>query len=621
MPHITFPLADLRALSGLADLTLAQVGQRVTLVKGELKARHSSEDEVKVELQDTNRPDTWCVEGIARHLRQHARGDAARHAFFDAPGEPAGALEVDASVEAVRPYVAGFLAEGYTVDDAGLRAFIGAQEVLCRNFGRQRKGVAIGIYDGARLRFPVRYEAVDADDRARAFVPLPPSGAAEGDVRDGAGQPIAPARWEQPWTPAEILRDHPTGREYAAALPDPSRAPLLTDAGGEVLSFPPLINSAGLGRVVVGMDRLFVEVTGTTLDQVLLATNILAANLADRGATIRPVVTRYPFDTPRGREVIAPHPLAERRTVDLPLADLRRLLGEPALERAEVERCLRAYGVEVAPAGDDALTATIPAWRNDYLHAVDALEDFAISRGYDAFLPLLPEEFTVGGVAPETAFADLLRDRLIGCGFEETIGNILTSAEELRARMQVPLEGPDAAVGQPLHGGKLVKIKNVMNRNYSALRDWLLPTLLQVEANSTSALYPHRFFESGEVCNWDAAANLSTRTELRLGAALADHEAGISAIQAYLHEVLRTLGVGYEQALAGYCACYTLEATVHPSFIPGRTAWIVLWPEGPGKRSARIGLLGEVHPAVLDAWGIRFPVAAFELTQEPLRVL
>src|SRR5690606_17815664 len=207
---------------------------------------------------------------------------------------------------------------------------------------------------------------------------------------------ISEERWGRPWTPAEILRDHPTGREYAAALPGAGRAPLLLDAAGEVLSFPPIINSAGLGRVTEGMSALFVEVTGTVQDQVLLAANILAANLADRGATIERVVTRYPYDTPRGREVLAPHPLPERRTVELPLAELARTLGEPEVAPEEVRACLTRFGLSVAEAGAGALRVTAPAYRNDYLHPVDAIEDFAISRGYDAFEPLLPDEFTVG---------------------------------------------------------------------------------------------------------------------------------------------------------------------------------------------------------------------------------
>ena len=68
---------------------------------------------------------------------------------------------------------------------------------------------------------------------------------------------------------------------------------VLRDREGQVLSFPPIINSREIGEVQVGDSELFVEVTGTDLAMVVLALNIFAANLADRGATIAPVEIQY----------------------------------------------------------------------------------------------------------------------------------------------------------------------------------------------------------------------------------------------------------------------------------------------------------------------------------------
>jgi phenylalanyl-tRNA synthetase beta chain len=613
MPHITFPLADLRALADAPELSLEDVDRLSVLVKGEYKARHSSEAEVKVELQDTNRPDTWCVEGLARQLRVHAGQSAASYPFFaEVAVDPAHTIEVDPSVEGVRPYVAGFFARGYTVDEAGLRAFIDVQEVLCKNYGRQRKAIAIGVYDASSMQLPVRYEAVPLDSTQRAFRPLRPTGGEGGEVHDGAGQPIPAGRWEEPWTPARILADHPTGREYAPALEGAELAPILVDHAGDVLSFPPIINSAGLGRVTAGMDHLFVEVTGKSLDQVLLTANILAVNLADRGAEVLPVVTRYPFDTPRGREVRAPHPLSDRRTVEVPLAQLHRLLGEPDLALSDVPPVLERFGVEARIEGQ-VLQATAPAWRLDYLHAVDAIEDFAISRGYESFSPLMPAEFTVGGLNPRTELADDVRDVLIGCGYEEAIGNILTAEDSLRARCNLGDGHPGCP---PLHGGDLVRIKNVMNRNYAVLRDWLLPTLLEIERSSSGALFPHRVFEAGEVAVWDATQNLSHRTEQRLAACLCHEKAGFSEIQQALAELLADQGLVFAAA-SGEPAdgTYQLEVREHPTFIDGRAAWI---RARRGERTLELGIVGEVHPAVLDAWGIYFPVAAFEVRLDEL---
>ncbi|MEM7826015.1 MAG: hypothetical protein QW451_00060, partial [Candidatus Aenigmatarchaeota archaeon] len=44
----------------------------------------------------------------------------------------------------------------------------------------------------------------------------------------------------------------------------------------------------------------------------------------------------------------------------------------------------------------------------------------------------------------------------------------------------------------------------------------------------------------------------------------------------------------------------------HPSFIEGRTAKILV----EGKK---VGIIGEIHPSVLENWKLEMPVAAFEI--------
>jgi phenylalanyl-tRNA synthetase beta chain len=71
--------------------------------------------------------------------------------------------------------------------------------------------------------------------------------------------------------------------------------PFLTDTNGEVLSFPPVINSARVGAVEEGDRTLFVELTGTDLESLLLACAIVACDLADAGHTDAPGRGRVPL--------------------------------------------------------------------------------------------------------------------------------------------------------------------------------------------------------------------------------------------------------------------------------------------------------------------------------------
>jgi len=600
MPTITVNHQDLMALIG-RQLSLSELDHKLEIVKAELGSKTKGEEslrdsegawiqaspehELRIELTDTNRPDLWCAEGIARQIRAHIEGQGGDYSFYTSnEAIPAArSIEVDPRLEQIRPFVGGFIVSGSEVDEDGLLAFIEVQEVLTRNFGRKRKSVAIGIYDAGSIQFPVKYRAVSPDELR--FVPLAPVAT--------EGQELA---WEEglAMTPREILERHPTGREYASILENEELYPLLSDARGEVLSFPPVINSASLGRVEPGMKKLFVEVTGTVLDHCLLALNILAANLADRGWSIEPVLTRYPYDTARGRELRAPHDMSLSQSV--PVSEFSRLLGTELGLESILER-LSAYGVSAQAETDNSngpsVKATIPSYRQDYLHQVDVIEDFAISLGYEAFEPLMPAEFTVGRIAPLTELEDQVRDRMIGLGYEEGICNILTSTEILRDRMQVGLGDADGAA--PFHGGRMVAISNVMNLNYSRVRDWVLPSLMEIESRSASAVYPHRLFEVGEVAVHDPSVNMGARTVSRLGALIASDAAAFDDMQSVCYAVLGSLGLEF-----------SVKSFAHASFIEGRAAKITVG-ETP------VGFLGELHPGVLDAWGARMPIAALEL--------
>lgn len=592
MPTITVQKADLYRLADLpAAVTLAELEERLTLVKGELSVRgrdgrklSAAEADplvaeqgldLRIELNDTNRPDLWCVEGVARQLRDHARGYGNSYPFFsNAVAERH--IEVDPQLATLRPFIGGFLATGQTVTEESLLAFIDAQETLTRNFGRKRQSVSIGLYRGDTLHFPVRYHAVERS--ALRFEPLSPAGEA------GAAWPLGVAL-----TPAEILEQHPTGREYAWILGNSAQVPLLTDAQGQVLSFPPIINSADLGRVQPGVNALFVEATGTELDQVLLTLNILATNLADRGWSIEPVSTRYPYATARGQAITVPYPMSI--TLGVPVTEFTRLLGEP-ITVGDAKAYLERYGIH-AEADECWLTATAPSYRQDYLHEVDVIEDYAISRGYHSFAVKMPADFTVGKLQPLTEFEDLVRDLLIGFGFEEAFCNILTSLEQLQQRMDI---SAGATGAPPFHGGQVVRIANIMNRNYACLRDWVLPSLLEIAAHSLGASFPHRVFEVGEVAVYDPSQTMGSRTESRVAAVIASDEATFDSAQSVVYALLGSLHIPFR-----------VQPWAHPSFIEGRVGLITHSSGLP------LGFLGELSPQVLTAWGVRTPIAAFEI--------
>ncbi|THJ19580.1 MAG: phenylalanine--tRNA ligase subunit beta [Nitrospira sp. CG24E] len=563
MPTITIFKQDLEGLlagpgEARQSIGIEQLEESLMLVKGELKGQNPDTGELRIELQDSNRPDLWCCEGIARQIRVKRQGSLPKYDFLTTKSKSPKQLNVNPGLEGIRPYVAACAATGYCVTQEGLAQLIQTQEKLAEMFGRKRRTVSIGIYRLAAIEFPVTYDLVKPDEAS--FTPL---------------------GMDTVMTLGEMLLVHPKGLEFGGILAGQDRLPFLRDAKRQALSFPPIINSREVGEVLVGDDALFVEVTGTDLSMVVLTLNIFAANLADRGARIEPVEVRYPHKTSLGKSVMTPQDLGKSRK--LPVGTIEQALGQP-LGAQEVAKALTAYGYAVTTK-DKEVRVALPFYRQDLMHAMDVVEDVAISRGYSEFLPVMPSQFTVGGLSRIEEFSDRIRALMVGMGFQEIISNILGSPQDLRDAMR--LDGTE--------WGKLVEVENVMSQNFSALRQWMLPSLLRVETASNRAFYPHRLFEAGEVARPDPTQSVGSRTVTLLGGMIAHADAHFSEA----HSCLDTLFYYMNHT-------YSLEPIQHPSFLAGRIGGIV-------SNGIQVGVIGELHPEVLERWQIGVPAVAFEI--------
>ncbi|MBM4125056.1 MAG: phenylalanine--tRNA ligase subunit beta [Nitrospira sp.] len=564
MPTISINLKDFEQLlghraSGAQPVTTDQLEAWLPLVKGELKDQDAATGELRIELQDSNRPDLWSCEGIARQIRIKLAGTAPAYPFFkSAKTQKKPRVHVSPGMERVRPYLAACTANGYRVTAEGLAQLIQVQEKLADIFGRKRQTVSIGLYRLPAIVFPVTYDLVTPDE-----------------VR------FTPLGFEEKMSLREILAVHPKGLEYGPIIAGHERLPILHDAEGQVLSLPPIINSREIGEVWVGDDALFVEVTGTDLLMVLLTLNIMAVNLADRGAAIEPVDVVYPESTDLGKTIRTPIDFGKARSI--PITMIEAALGQ-ALSADQVQTALLDYGWE-ASVSRDQVSVKLPPYRNDLMHAVDVVEDVAISRGYGDFSPVMPAQFTVGSLSRVEQMSDRLRDLMVGIGFQEIISNIMASRAELIDRMRLAGSEWD----------RLVEVSNAMTQTFSCLRQAIAPSLLKVEAASARSFYPHRLFEVGEVALPDPTHDMGSRTVMRLGALIAHASANFSEAHSCLDLLLYYLDCPYQ-----------LEPLAHPSFLEGRAGRIL-------SQGRPIGLIGELHPEVLELWQVTMPAVVFEL--------
>jgi len=545
--------------------TEEQLEEILTVAKAELDGKDEEKGILKIELNDTNRPDLWTMNGLARQLRVYQSGKIPKYDFFSTADKKLDygdrVVNIDPSVKDIRPYEIAVAARGRKIDEATLKDIIQTQEKICWNFGRKRRSIAIGVFRSDLLQYPITYRAADPDETR--FVPL---------------------QMDKELSLREIIQQHPKGIEYGHIVADFPAFPYLEDAKGDTLSFPPVINSAYTGAVEVGDENIFIEMTGTELRDLILTTNILACDLADAGFEILPVKIVFPFDTEFGREIVSPFYFQEPIEIDLP--DASKLLGVD-FSMDDALQALERMGVPSEQTGDNSLTIQVPPYRNDFLHSVDVIEDIMIGHGMSNFEPVMPSAFTVGRITPAEDFSRKVRDIMIGLGFQEMMYNYLGSKRDYIDKMEVT-------------GDEFIQIANPMTENYEYVRASILPNLLNSESVSAHAVYPHHIFEVGKAAYLDEKDNSGTITRNTLGFLSADGEIGFNEVAAHVSAVFYYLSKDY-----------SLEELDDPRFISGRSARVIY-----GDRE--VGFFGEVHPKVLENWGIQVPCTCCEIDLDTL---
>jgi len=482
-----------------------------------------------------SRPDLYSVEGIARGLRGYLGLETGLPSYGT---EPSGIeFVVDPSVADVRPFAAGGVVRGVELEDRLLRSLVDLQEKLHLTLGRRRRKVAIGVHDLDRVTPPFMYRAVLPQEVR--FTPL--GEAEEMDLLD-------------------ILQKVEKGREYADLVASKPRFPIITDARGTVLSFPPVINGI-VTQLTPETRNLFIDITGTDLGAVLGTLNILVTSLAERGGAIQTVRTTYAdrtFVTPD----LAPRPYR----LDLDRANELIGLRLTPEEAVELFRRMRFD----ARAEGRTIHVLAPAYRTDLLHEVDLAEDLAIAWGYDRYPREMPKRQTIGIPHPSNERADALRVLMIGYGYQET--------------MSLTVANPQDGFETPAR----VVIRNPFTPELTTLRSSLMPGLFGLFRLNKHRELPQRVFEIAD-------AVVGSRNVSRLAAAAVHHKAAFTEAKSLVLSLLRDVG---------------LQGSVEPAddanFIPGRAAAVIV----AGKE---IGRFGEVHPRILEAYELSQPAIAFEL--------
>ncbi len=560
MPTIDVSFKDLCKLVG-KKMPLAKLKEDYILyAKGEIDAVQG--DQLKIDIKDTNRPDLWSVEGIAREIQGRITNRTGIPKYK--VGKSDVVVYVDKKNKKVRPYTVCAVAKGLKINDDVLSQMIQLQEKVCETFGRRRKEVALGVYDLRKIKSPIKFTTVKPD--GIKFVPL---------------------EFDKPLTPEQILKQHPKGKEFGHLLTDFKEYPIFIDSADNVLSLPPIINSDYTGKVTTKTRDLFIECSGFNFKFLIPALNVIVAALADRGAKIETVKVVYPTKVYKGKNILHTPDLTPKRfEVDTNyINNISGLNLTPNQMKKLLEQA--RYKVKLTGRKHKKIEVLYPAYRQDIMHPRDIVEDVIVSYGYNKIEPVVPKLATIGGIDKKEAFTNTVAEIAIGLGLQEILSYTLTNKDNLFKKMNMPQQA-------------VAEIENPVSMNWNVFRTWLLPGLLEFLSSNQHVEYPQRIFEIGDAILLDETQETKTQDVRKMACAISDAHVSYEEISSILDAVLRTLGVDYE-----------LKVSEHPTFIKGRVADIVV----EGKK---IGFIGEIHPIVLERWKMEMPVAAFEINLEEL---
>jgi phenylalanyl-tRNA synthetase beta chain len=556
MPTIDVDYKELeRLLCVQLNGDMEKLDDILAYVKAEVKSHDPQEGTVTVEMKDTARADLWSVEGLSRALQGYICNAKGIKPYK--VGKSVIDVYVDEQLHNIRPFICCAVIKGIHLSDEVIKGIMHLQDKLDQTHGRSRQKTSIGIYNLDLIKPPIQYKAVNP--RNVRFVPL---------------------GFNEQMGLDEVLEQHPKGIEYGHIVKRNPLYPMLFDSEGKVLSFPPIINSCDLGKITEDSRNLLVEVTGTLHKTVFDVLNLVVLALIDRGGEAFGATIHYPKGKFYTQATVQTPDFSNRR-FELSVQETNHLLGLD-LSAEKIRELLLVAGLDTEKVEGDCLTVLVPCYRVDVMHAVDIIEDVAVAYGYNNIEPVWRELATTGQAKPSQRLINVARDLMVGLGYQETLNTTLTNPEELFTKMNAPAT-------------PFVELANPKVVTMTCLRNRLLPSLMEFLSINQSVEFPQKIFELGKVTLPDAEAETRTCDEDWLAAATSHPNANFTEIKSALDSFMTNMGVQW-----------TIKETTDPSFIVGRVGKILI-------DDVEVGLVGEISPAVLEAWKLENPTAAFEL--------
>ncbi len=546
MPTLEVRKKDFEKLLG-KKLSKKEIEETVEYVKGELEG--FEDGMLKIDCKETNRPDLWSAEGLAREIKPRIGKERGIKKYLVKKSNID--VFINENLKQVRPLIVCALVKGVRVDDDFIKQIVQLQEKVGDTFGRRRKEAGIGLYDFDKMKHPIYYKGFKDDEIE--FVPL---------------------EWKVPMRPTEILSQHDKGKAYKHLLDNVNCYPIVIDSNKTVASMPPIINSETTGKITEKTKNIFIEVTGFDFGIIETCLEVICMALADRGGKIFSCKINFPkgkeypktLQTPVfGTEKISfKKSLIKKKTgLDLKDSQIKELL-----EKARYDTKIK----------NKMVTVEYPSYRKDIMHGVDVIEDLLISYGYNNIIPNKLEMSVIGSQRKESLYTEFVKEGAIGLGLQEILTYNMTSKEKQAEKILVKDD--------------FVEIANPVSINASIMRKRLLPELLSFISKNKNQEFPQKIFEIGTCLSIDPKEEDGIKQSNNICITITHSKTNFTEIKSVLSSLCDYLGIKFDITKKQF------------PFLGKNSAEIIV----NGKK----GFIGELNKEVEKSFGLKKTVTVLE---------
>jgi phenylalanyl-tRNA synthetase beta chain len=496
-----------------------------------------------------NRPDLLDIVGLSRQLALHEGVRKPR--AYSSSGDSGITVKAGTGVKAVRPYIAALVIKDVSFTDDSLRYLINFSEKISETLGRNRRKLAMGIHDLSAIKGDLTYD-----------------GAREGKM--------VTLLENKEMDFADIIENTQKGTAYKNTVMGKNKKtifPFLKDSE-KIISLIPITNSS-YTKTTVHTKSLFIDITGTDANVVSKVADIFACRFIDAGAKVYSVKVLAPDSTSKH------FPELKSETAKIKTSGLNEIIGYKATG-FDIGKLAAMSGYILTNAEKNgSATVSIPPYRYDVLNNQDVYEDLMFAYGYDNVESRAVPSVNPGKPENFSEFENAVTETMIGLGYTEAYNNYLTN-EKYEFELMEREHEPDG----------VISIKYAKTENISIMRCSILPALMRNLSDSSSEPMPYKIFEIGDVFGISNGKVI----EGKHMAFVSEHaKADFAEAKSIVIAILTSIGIKA-----------SFEQKSDASFITGRCAAVMV-------SSRDIGAIGELHPKVLNNFGIEEPVVGCEI--------